>query len=208
MVGTAHIDADYRHLVGRRHIKIIKIFKTKKEETIMATKKSLCVLFVISVISACVLGSAMQAGAETMNYKFYTWVIKGEDVPVGDVEGHIVGLSMRGSFYVFENGEVATINTVATRDLIKGSGPFMQYVTINFADGSTIIIKSQGTLGAPAAGAFTSGGWTSEIIKGTGRFQGIKGTQAAKAKYLPIEKGEAGPRGYGEGTINYTLPSK
>ncbi|MBU1207984.1 MAG: hypothetical protein KKH04_13825 [Proteobacteria bacterium] len=84
----------------------------------------------------------------------------------------------------------------------------MQYVTVNFEDGSTIIIKSYGTLGGTAAGALASGGWTSEIIQGTGRFQGIKGTQAAKAKYLPIEKGEAGPKGYGEGTITYTLPSK
>ena len=139
-----------------------------------------------------------------MNYKFYTWVIKGENVPVGDVEGHIVALHMRGAFYVFENGEVATINHVATGDFIKGSGAFMQYVTLNFADGSTIMIKSQGTLGV----AYTAGGWKSEIIKGTGRFEGIKGTQSAKAKYLPLEKGEAGPKGYGEGTITYTLPSK
>jgi hypothetical protein len=109
---------------------------------------------------------------------------------------------------VLENGEVATVNAVATGDLIKWSGPFMQYVTINFADGSTIIIRSQGTIGATTAASYGSGGWTSEIVKGTGRFQGIKGTQSAKAKYLPVEKGEAGAKGYGEGTITYTLPSK
>jgi hypothetical protein len=40
------------------------------------------------------------------------------------------------------------------------------------------------------------------------RFQGIKGTQSAKAKYLPVENGEAGAKGYGEGIITYTLPSK
>jgi hypothetical protein len=175
---------------------------------IMTTKKSMWVLLGILVISAWILGSAIQAGAETMNYKFYTWVIRGEDVPVGDVGGHMVGIVIRGAFWVFENGGVATITHVATRDLIKGSGPFMQYVTVNFEDGSTIIIKSHGTLGGTAAGALASGGWTSEIIKGTGRFEGIKGTQSAKAKYLPVEKGEAGPKGYGEGTITYTLPPK
>jgi hypothetical protein len=174
----------------------------------MATKKAVWILFGILVISAWVLGSAIQAGAETLNYKFYTWMIKYESVPVGDVEGHTVGFGIRGSFYVFENGEVATINHVSTGDFIKGAGPFMQYVTINFPDGSTIIIKSQGTVGGTAVGTATSGGWTSEIIKGTGRFEGIKGTQSAKAKYLPVEKGETGPKGYGEGTITYTLPSK
>jgi len=168
----------------------------------MATKKSMWVLFGILVTSAWVLGPAVQVGAETMKYKLYTYEIKGEMVPVPDVEGHLVGYGVRGAFYVFENGEVATINHVVIRDFFKEAGTFWQYVTIKFEDGSTIIIKSQGSFGG------TEARWESEIIKGTGRFQGIKGTHAAKAKYLPIEKGESGPKGYGEGTITYTLPSK
>jgi hypothetical protein len=105
----------------------------------MITKKSMCVVLGILLISAWVLGSAIQAGAETMHYKFYTWMIKLERVPVGDVEGHTVDLGMRGSFNVYDNGEVATTSAVYTSDFIKGSGPFMQYVTIKFEDGSTII---------------------------------------------------------------------
>jgi len=170
----------------------------------MTTNKSLRVLVGICVISACVLGSGMQARAETLHYKFYTWSIKGERVPVGDVDGHTLGISVRGAFFVLDNGEVATVNTVLTNDYVNGVGPFMQYSTIKFPDGSTIMYKSQGTMGAGAA----SGAFTSEIIKGTGRFEGIKGTQSAKAKYLPVEPGEAYPKGYGEGTITYTLPSK
>ncbi len=174
----------------------------------MPTKRSMWILFGTLVISAWVLGAAIQAGAETLDYKFYTYVTKAENIPVSDAEGHTVLLQVRGAFYVFENGEVATSSSVATADLIKWSGPFMQYLTLTFEDGSTIIIKSQGTVGAPASGTFTTGGWTSEIIKGTGRFQGIKGTHSAKGKYLPVEKGEAGAKGYGEGTFTYTLPSK
>ncbi len=172
----------------------------------MAAKKSFCILSGILIMSAWLLGSVDQAGAETMKYKFYTWVNKGEVVPIPDVEGHVLNFSMRGAFYVFENGEIATINHVGVGDTVKGSGTFMQYVTLKFEDGSTITIKSQGTVGR-YTGAGT-GGWKSEIIKGTGRFEGIKGTQSAKAKYLPIEKGEVGPKGYGEGSITYTLPSK
>jgi hypothetical protein len=181
---------------------LFSYIKIRKEETIMATKKSIWVLFGILVILAWVLGSVIQAGAETMNYKFYTYAFKYESATAGDVEGHTLGLSIRKGFYVFENGEVATVNTVSSSDLVKWSGPFIQYVTINFADGSTIIIKNQGTLGGKASDR------TGEIIKGTGRFEGIKGTQSAKAKYLPVEKGEVEPKGYGEGTITYTLPSK
>jgi hypothetical protein len=168
----------------------------------MATPKSLWVRIGLLAISVWVLGAALPAGAEELHYKFYTWMIKNESVPVADVEGHSVALGSRGAFYVFDNGDVATMKHVYTADFIKGAGPFMQYVTITFPDGATITWKSQGKVGAGA------GGWTSEILKGTGRFEGIKGTQSGAAKYLPLEPGEAGPKGYGEGTITYTLPPK
>jgi hypothetical protein len=137
-----------------------------------------------------------------MKFKFYTWVIKRESLPVADVEGHALGLNVRNAFYAFENGEVATSISVGWNDYIKGAGPFMQYLTFTFEDGSTIIVKNQGTAGGAAAQ------WKSEIIKGTGRFQGITGTLTSKAKYLPVEKWEVGPKGYGEGTLTFTLPSK
>jgi hypothetical protein len=174
----------------------------------MATKRSMGALFIILVISAWFFGSTIQAGAETLNYKVYTWVIKLESLPVGDVEGHTVNFGMRGVFYVFENGEIATGNNIFTTDLIKGSGSLMQYLTMKFADGSTIVVKGQGTIGGAAVRAITSAGWTNEIIKGTGRFEGIKGSQSGTAKFLPLEPGEAGQRNYGEGILTYTLPSK
>jgi hypothetical protein len=175
----------------------------------MATKKSRWILFGILVISALVLGSAIYVGAETLSYKLYTWVIKSETVPIGDVEGHTVALTVRGSFYVFENGEVATGYAVVSGDRIGVVGSYSQYTTVTFSDGSTIIRKDQGTTGGGTTpGVYRAGGFTSEIIKGTGRFEGIKGTHAAKLKYLPIEKWEAGPKGIGEGTFTYTLPSK
>jgi hypothetical protein len=182
--------------------------QNREEERKMSTKKSIGILIGMLVIMAWLLASVTQAGAETLNYKFYTYVVKAEKMPIGDVEGHTVFSQLRGSFLVFENGEVATATAVVTGDLVGGAGPFMQYVTITFEDGSTIIIKSEGTVGEPAAGTHRAGGWKSEIIKGTGRFQGIKGAHTAKAKYLPVEKWEAGPKGLGEGTITYTLPPK
>ena len=174
----------------------------------MGTRKLMWVLFGILVISAWVLGSVIPAGAETLKFKSYTYVTKAESFPVGDVDGHTVGYTTRRAFLVFENGEVATFDAVITSDTIKGSGSFINYGTAKFSDGSTIITKSQGTIGGTATGSHTGVGWTSEIIKGTGIFEGIKGTLTSKTKYLPVEKGELGPKGYGEGTITYTLPSK
>jgi hypothetical protein len=184
------------------------IFRDNMEEPTMATQKSLRVLVGICVMSAVVLGSAMQAGAETLNYKSYVWMNRQEIAPVGDVEGHNLYLSQRGGFYVWDNGEIATITRVSLNDLTKGAGSATTYETIKFTDGSTIMLKGQSTLTGTGVGTPTSGEYTSEIIKGTGRFEGIKGTQSAKAKFLPGEKGEAGSKQYGEGTLTYTLPAK
>jgi hypothetical protein len=172
----------------------------------MATKKSMFVLFGILSISVWILGSAIQVGAETLNYKAYTYVTKGERVPIDDVEGHTMGFQTRKAFCVFENGEVATQNMVLYNDLTKGSGPSLMYSTLTFADGSTIIMKVQVTVETVAGSSAAK--MTREIIKGTGRFEGIKGTGTTNIKYLPVEKDEAGAKGYGEGTIIYTLPSK
>jgi hypothetical protein len=169
----------------------------------MATRKSIWYFIGVLVAWTCLTGIFTLASAETLNYKLYDYVTKVERVPVGDVEKHAVFLMIRKGFYVFENGEVATGMTVNTADLIKGSGSFSNYGIITFADGSTIITKNQGTL-AGGKNVKREG----EIIKGSGRFEGIKGTVTILLKYLPREKGEDGPKGIGEGTITYTLPSK
>jgi hypothetical protein len=44
-------------------------FKVNKEKTFMAKRKSIWILFGILGISALILGSATQAGAETWKYK-------------------------------------------------------------------------------------------------------------------------------------------
>ncbi len=74
----------------------------------MATKKSMFVLFGILSISVWILGSAIQVGAETMNFKAYSYVVKAEEVLIGDVENHTLNLQTRRAFCLFENGEVAT----------------------------------------------------------------------------------------------------
>ena len=174
----------------------------------MATKKSRWILFGILVISAWVLGSVIPAGAETLKFKSYTYVTKAESFPVGDVDGHTVGYTTRRAFLVFENGEVATQKSVSTSDAIKGSGASLTYQNITFSDGSTIIIKAVGTVTGTGPMVYQSIKMTREIIKGTGRFEGIKGTGSTTVKYFPVEAGEAGPRGIGEGTLTYTLPTK
>ena len=173
----------------------------------MVTKRSMWVLFGILLISAWVLGSAIQARAETMNYKAYSYVVKAEDVLIGDVEDHHLRLETRRAFVVFENGEVATSILFISGDYIKGAGSNISYQTLTFPDGSTIVARRQMTVTA-AGGVSASGALKGEIIKGTGRFEGIKGTSTQKTKFLPLEKEEIGAKSISETTITYTLPSK
>lgn len=168
----------------------------------MATKKSMWVFIILLVSWTCLMGIFTPASAETLNYKLYSHVIKSEPVPIDDVVGHNLNVFVRKGFYVFENGEVAIYKVVGSGDFIGWAGPFTNYITLNFADGSTIIIKAQGGGGGGTAGS------KSEIIKGTGRFEGIKGTGTTRTRYLPMGKDEIGPTGIGEGSLTYTLPPK
>ncbi len=175
----------------------------------MATKKSMWVLFAgILLTSAWVLGSAIQAGAETLNFKFFSHVTRNEVFPVGDIEGHTVGINVREGAVIFASGELAWMKAINSQDVVKGATTTDQYYTVTFQDGSTITahtrIKSEVT--SPGkGGAGKAGG---EIVNGTGRFKGIKGTYAAEIKFIPREKDELGPKALGDATFNYTLPSK
>ena len=175
----------------------------------MAGKRFITIwgFMILVAIWICLVGFHTPAIAETMNYKLYHYQVKAEIALIGDMEGHIMRQTMRRGFFVIENGEVASWLGVIHTDLIKGSGSFKIYATITFSDDSTIILKAEGTLGGTAATLQTNEA-KGEIIKGTGRFEGIKGTGTSRTRYLPLEKGEDGQKAIAEGTLNYTLPPK
>jgi hypothetical protein len=173
----------------------------------MATKKSVWVLFGILVISAWVLGSAIQAGAETLNFKSFAKVFKQKIVPIDDVEGHSVALQVREGAVIFENGEFGWMKSILFRDLIKGAGTAERYITYTFLDKSTIIVHGKGTIQA-TEGVSSAAKWTGNIIQGMGRFQGITGTMMSSTKILPPERDELTGKTLSEGSLVYTLPSK
>ncbi len=173
----------------------------------MATKKSMWVLFGILAISAWILGSAIQAGAETIKFKFFSHVTRSEVFPVGDVEGHNVGINVREGTVIFDSGELAWMKAINSFDGIKGATTADQYYTVTFQDGSKITAHTKVKSETITPGVAGRGKWAGEIINGTGRFQGIKGTAAAEIKFIP-PKDELGLKALGEATFDYTLPSK
>jgi hypothetical protein len=168
----------------------------------MATKKFMWVLLTVFIIAAWLLGSVAQVTAETWKFRFFNHVTKMEGLPIPDAEGHWVGALVREGVIIYENGEMAWAKTIVIFDGVKGVSSFTQYNTTTFRDGSTI---TGYTKGKTSPGPFP---FTGEIIHGTGRFQGIKGTVTATANNLPPEKGEIMGKSFGEATQTFTLPSK
>jgi len=162
-------------------------------------------IFVIGIWFLCFVPPAT---AETLNYKNFNHVTKAEAVPIPDAEGHLVRFTVRDGVQIFENGELAWLKAVLYADLTKGAGPLDTYAIVTFQDGSTIITHTKGRVEATPEGLQTGTKYTGEIIHGTGRFQGIKGSVTTSSKLLPPEKGEPSGKSLGEGTYVYTLPSK
>jgi hypothetical protein len=184
----------------------LSIYQTITEEMAMG-KKSMCILFSILIISTWVLGSTIQAGAETLKCRYATTATKDEAIPVSDEEGHFIGVSLMQGLAFFENGEIAKLRSHAIYDWRRAKGAdAITYHIYTFEDGATFVVRNQRLMVADQSGNF-SAKVTSEIIKGTGRFNGIKGTASATGKTFPASKEEAG-RSTSEITFTYTLPSK
>jgi Na+/H+-translocating membrane pyrophosphatase len=174
----------------------------------MATKKSMWIIFSILVISAWVFG-VVQAGAETLKCRTAGVVTKDETLPVGFEEGHVLGLQITEGLALFENGEIATYRSTLVYDrydrVVPGkSSQAIGYTIFTFNDGATIVQRFQRLQGPdktiPAQVA-------SELIKGTGRFEGIKGSISGTSKRAPEVKGEA-KKYVSDMIFTFTLPSK
>ena len=151
------------------------------------------------------LGLSVLSAAETLDFKLTTQIIRTE-TPHSDADGHATYFVVEK--LTFENGELATIGDVAPEAYIGGSGLLAQTVSMTFKDKSTITIRRNGNLNLAADHVYSIGNWTSEILYGTGRFEGIKGNETTRAEFILGEQGEVVREGEGEGTMVYIVPEK
>lgn len=160
------------------------------------------------LIVALILVPAAQAGKKTMKYKLTGPITRLEVIPVPDVKGHAIGVLERRGLAIYENGEVAAYHTRATFDAIKGKGgSFKGYSLYTFSDGSTIMSKYQGTTTMSGGKKLIKG--TGKNFKGTGRYEGIKGTVSFSGAYVtPYTKDKTKGDMLIEVTSTYTLPKK
>jgi hypothetical protein len=185
-------------------------FKVEKGGKIMGIGKRRIGLAIVTILllGMWLLDLAPQAAAETLNFKVFNHVTKSEMFPIAGAEGHVMAVSVREGTAVLESGDLGWCKATIVADMVKGAGPLNGYSTCALLDGSTFTARVMGTMEATPQGVPSVAKLTGDIIHGTGRFQGIKGTMTLSSKFLPPEKGEYGGKSLGETTLSYTLPSK
>jgi len=164
-------------------------------------------LIILVVATLAVLAAPPQAGAESLKWRQTLYVSKVERIEVGDVPGHIVGVSEIGGLAFFESGEVATCLTRAMWDYTKLSGPSQGYMLCTFEDESTFVYKFQGTQTADPGGKTSLWKGTFSFVQGSGRFAGIQGSGSYSGKRIGGPPA-AGIQGYVDSTATYTLPQR
>lgn len=121
-----------------------------------------------------------------MQFEVTNYIVSAEWIPVGDEEGHVMGIQKREGRAVLSSGEKAGYSFVGTFDIPKGEdGKANGYTKLDFDDGSLIMLSW--TSGLPlinGIGELPYNKGEGKIIKGTGRFQDIKGTSVFSGRQL------------------------
>ena len=138
--------------------------------------------------------------------KLVEHTVREERVSLGEDPSFRVGLHENRGLVFFDGGEVATALTIHTFDgrSTEARSTHAGYRRFTFEDGSTQVIRFEGT-----------GGWNLEedkfvyqgayeYIHGSGRFDGIQGGGSDSGKsYDSVEEGVGG---FSEFTGSYTMP--
>jgi hypothetical protein len=200
--------------IGQFGVIQITNIQKRKEETNMAAKKMNITTWGfmgILIIAICFFLPVASTMAETLKFKVSNVATKVDSYPVGDVDGHNIIFVIRDGLFVLEDGEIGSFKALVNIDFTVGKGgSYLGYFILTFLDGSAIVGTFQpATLYPDPEGKVSSNSKGSgEIISGSGRFKGIKGTQTFTSKVLKPLKGEIQGKGYGEFTLTYTLPPK
>jgi len=125
-----------------------------------------------------------------------------QSAKVPDVEGHVIYLLDAKGMSFNEKWGPCLLVLSGAGDYTKGLGPAEGYSHYTYPDGSTITTKWKAEAKTVGRGITGGGGgeatWT--YIKGTGRFEGIKG--GGTSKYWVLGPGQW----YTDGEGEYTLP--
>ena len=123
---------------------------------------------------------------------------EGQDVKVGDVDGHVVS-SFHTTGVAFRGEEISTVSIGGTADFVNQVGPTRGFTVEVFKDGSTVTSRWEGEVKLDEnKKPYLEG--TYQCISGTGRWKGIQCEGTLKLSF------EANVMGVGEWRGTVTLP--
>lgn len=159
----------------------------------------------IVLTAACFSAASVQADAEQTTTVDVRVVLSGPNptmLPAGDDENHMVGLGRREGEAVFSDGRKAKYSNIFVVDWYKGKSAAMWgYTKMLFNEGSWLFFKwDSAVVGADENGPVGKGKGT--ILKGTGPYEGIKGTAEFTNRRLKDPPGAAEAKA----VLTYTLP--
>jgi hypothetical protein len=171
----------------------------------MTKSKIIALVAVITLaFAATAIGNAVAGEKVQQKVRAVFQYFKAEAAKVGDVPGHVVGVSEANGLTFPEKDEPGAYSVQVMFDYVNGSGPHWGYVTSTWEDGSTTVIKVEGTTTATQGGKISLFKGTYTYVKGTGRYAGIEGSGSYTGKRLtPMA---AGAFCYSDATETYTLP--
>jgi len=180
-----------------------------REVKIMFIRLSLMQLFNTSIlISFFSLLAISSAGAETLNFRVFSYYTKVEVMPIGFVKAPASIIYEKRGLADIENGGIALFlargSVKATPEVRTIDG----YTLLTFEDGSTIIydLDMKGAKSESTQQNYYTG--TGKIIQGTGRFVGIQGEITINGQGLTEYNDETKGDAYFDVTANYSIPSK
>lgn len=126
-------------------------------------------------VAAGLAGGPAAALAEEISYRGVTHNTAVSVQPVPDVEGHVMGVARFSGLAFLDDGRVGTTSYVVTFDYVAGNGPWLSYHTLVLDDGSTLVLRIDGT--SRMVGARTELTTQSiAVVGGTGTFAGATGS--------------------------------
>lgn len=111
------------------------------------------------------------ASEQELAFQLVTHAIDVKTEKISEIDGQVVSSGRYAGAAVFADGRIANKEFTFSFDFKKGAGPFYGYSTYMFLDGSSLVMRFEGTLepGKPMLGRYT-------VISGTGIYQGATGT--------------------------------
>jgi hypothetical protein len=159
-------------------------------------------LFLVMLLSVSFVLLPGVSAADEHAYRAVYHTQKGETMEVGDVPGHVVGISeTTGLIFVTKgpgSGEIGTRKSTSYFDIVKGKGSLTGYFIYTFPDGSTMFTKAIGTFTPVDGGKSSASEGTYEVTGGTGKFAGMKGKGTFKGERVGAR--ETGGDGYVDAT--------